>query len=423
MKELLLTIGILCSTLAAGQTYFYVDNIGINPSAPTTTDNISVDLVGGLSSTGAYVVSASATVVGSVVTLTVNSADLGGLAVIVPHTETVQLGQLAAGTYTIVITGTATGDFAPQPEHVFTVSGGPNLPACDSLVIVSIEYSAFNDTVIELTVSNNSSVLFDYPGFILFDSNGDTLAMETVNYFGIGQGPQVHVLAIRPSATLPTGSFNGTLELWTGFYVDHPCTFNITEDLCPPGPCSDAIVYIENTGGAFVVSSFSWIITDSLANTVGAGQLQLGNQQYDTANVCLPPGVYTLSMTQPNASGGQLYFGMGTLSGATSEDFFVQGSTNMMDFGFYTLCIDGSTGLDAPTIDVGLDISIVNDMLSVSATRILGHVRIHDVQGRVLLEEVVNGSSTTIPLARLSSGCYVLSLADGSTHGVRFVKP
>ncbi len=423
MKPLLLAISILCSAFVSGQTYFYVDNIAVDPLAPTTADNISIDLDGGLSSTGAYVVSTSASVVGSVVTLTVHSADLGGLAVIVPHTETVQIGQLASGTYTLVITGTATGDFAPQPEHVLTVSGGPNLPACDSLVIVSIEYSAFTDTMIDLTVYNNSAVLFDYPGFILFDGNGDTLAMETVNYFGIGQNPQVHLLTIHPNANLPMGSFSGTLELWTGFYVDHACTFNITEDLCPSGPCSDAIVYIENTGGAFVVSSFSWTITDSLANTVGAGQLQLGNQQYDTANVCLPPGIYTLSMTQPNASGGQLYFGMGTGSGTTLEDFFVQGSTNAMNFEFYPLCVDGSTSVQEPLGEMGPNVYVMNDVLYVSATRMLGSVRVYDAQGRILIAEQVTGSSTTIPLARLSSGWYVLSLADGSTHSVRFVKP
>ncbi|MBK9194410.1 MAG: hypothetical protein IPO17_05345 [Flavobacteriales bacterium] len=116
MKPLLLAIGILCSAFVSGQTYFHVDNIVVDPAAPTTADIISIDLVGGLSSTGAYVTSASASVIGSFVTLTVNSADLGGLAVIVPHTETVQIGQLASGTYTLVITGTATGDFAPQPN-------------------------------------------------------------------------------------------------------------------------------------------------------------------------------------------------------------------------------------------------------------------------------------------------------------------
>ncbi|MBK6776225.1 MAG: hypothetical protein IPG74_10425 [Flavobacteriales bacterium] len=66
MKPLLLAIGILCSTFVSGQTYFYVDNIAVDPLAPTTADNISIDLVGGLSSTGAYVISTSASVVGSV---------------------------------------------------------------------------------------------------------------------------------------------------------------------------------------------------------------------------------------------------------------------------------------------------------------------------------------------------------------------
>ncbi len=128
-------------------------------------------------------------------------------------------------------------------------------------------------------------------------------------------------------------------------------------------------------------------------------------------------------MTQPNASGGQFYFGMGTGSGTTLEDFFVQGSTNAMNFEFYPLCVDGSTSIQEPLGEMGPNVYVMNDVLYVSATRMLGSVRVYDAQGRILITEQVTGSSTVIPLARLSSGWYVLSLADGSTHGVRFVKP
>ncbi|MBK9758734.1 MAG: hypothetical protein IPO90_01875 [Flavobacteriales bacterium] len=52
-KQLLLCAALACSTLASAQTYFYIDEIAVVPQQPTTFDNISINLIGGLSSTGA----------------------------------------------------------------------------------------------------------------------------------------------------------------------------------------------------------------------------------------------------------------------------------------------------------------------------------------------------------------------------------
>ncbi|MFZ1687840.1 MAG: hypothetical protein WAU70_10485 [Flavobacteriales bacterium] len=424
MKQLLVLSGLLLSIAASGQTYFYIDDISVDPAAPTTADNISIDLTGNLSSTGAFVASTGASVTGNVITLTVNSADPGGLAVLVPHTENMPIGQLPAGVYTIVITGTATGDFAPQPQHSFTVIGGGNLPACDSLVIYSILYGAFNDSTIEVVVSNPSSVLFDYPGFILFDGNGDTLAIETVDYFGIGTGPQVHTLVIHPDATFPAGVFTGTLELWTSFTTDLACNFPVTLDLCPPGPCQNVVVSIGNMGGALVVSGFTWTITDSLGTTVGTGVLQLGNSQSDTANICLPPGNYTLTMVQPNITGGQLFYGVGDALGAVIQEPFIQGgATNELPFPFYPLCIDAGTSIAPLGNDPGMLIVLDNGSLNVTAKTDLGLLRLHDAQGRIVLEQRVAGNSARIDVQHLASGCYLLVQPQGNANSVRFVKP
>ncbi len=54
---------------------------------------------------------------------------------------------------------------------------------CDALNLVSVGYSPFTDTVIVVSVENNNTTeIFDYPGFVLIDSNGDTVAQEIVNY-------------------------------------------------------------------------------------------------------------------------------------------------------------------------------------------------------------------------------------------------
>ena len=58
---------------------------------------------------------------------------------------------------------------------------------CDDLLITSVQYSPFTDTVIVVQVENNSSSGFQYPGFVLISTNGDTVAKEQVDLFGIGQ--------------------------------------------------------------------------------------------------------------------------------------------------------------------------------------------------------------------------------------------
>jgi hypothetical protein len=98
-----------------------------------------------------------------------------------------------------------------------------NSPACDSLVIDCCSFDVTQNTV-SLVVSNYSSYLFDYPGFILYNSSMDTVAFETVNYFGIGLD-QTHTLDIIHPFSLP---FDGILELYTLFYDTLWCTFEVT---------------------------------------------------------------------------------------------------------------------------------------------------------------------------------------------------
>ena len=97
-----------------------------------------------------------------------------------------------------------------------------NLPACDSLVINCCTFDSVGQNTLTLYASNHSSVLFDYPGFVLLDNAMDTIAKETVNYFGIGGGPQPHTLNIVAPLNLP---FTGYLNLYTLFYVSLDCSF------------------------------------------------------------------------------------------------------------------------------------------------------------------------------------------------------
>ena len=96
---------------------------------------------------------------------------------------------------------------------------------CDSVSIECCSFNSLSPNSISLQASNASSNIFPYPGFILLDQNGDTVAKETVNTYGIGPDFQEHVMALVGNLPLP---FIGTLELHTGFYSTFACSFPIS---------------------------------------------------------------------------------------------------------------------------------------------------------------------------------------------------
>jgi len=100
-----------------------------------------------------------------------------------------------------------------------------NLPACDSLIVNCCAIDSMGPNTITLYATNFSSELFDYPGFVLFDANMDTIAKETVNYFGIGTWTQPHTLNVLAPLNLP---FTGYLNLYMLFYQEFACSFPIT---------------------------------------------------------------------------------------------------------------------------------------------------------------------------------------------------
>lgn len=411
MKQLLSCITLACSTLASAQTYFYIDEIAVVPPQPTTSDNIIINLLGGLSSTGAYVVGTSAQVTGSVVTITIAAADPGGATVIVPHVEPVAIGQLPAGTYTIVLATQNVGDFAPQPQHQFVVSDFG--AACDSLDLVSIQWHAFNENEIVVHVQNNNfNEGFDYPNFILFDANHDTLALGTDFTFAL-VGESWHRLILHQDAVIPEGAFNGTLELWTQFTTELACTWTLPINLCPPAPCATLIPIIENVGGGIPIGTYEWTIYDSDLLVAGSGQFALNmGMEYDSDTICLPPGSYTMTV-DPNdePTGGAPVFSV------TVEGFFGGPSQAVtwslpvpMPFDFYLPCADSDNGIENTVSPNGL--SAVQQGTSLQLQRIdgqpLGNVELFDVQGRLCFQTSVQANSASIPVVEFGSGIFMV---------------
>lgn len=413
IRTLLSAILLVTSLHSGAQTYFYIDAITVSPSAPTTSDAITVSLTGNLSSSGAYIVSANYMLMGNTVHLTVEAADPGGLAVLVPHTEVIPIGNLAAGDYTILVDGTGLLDSASPVQHQFTVTGGGS--PCDDLIIDFVRWGAFSDTAVLVHVYNNSTELFDYPGFVLLDGSGDTLANETVNFFGIGQ-ESYHTLAIHPDAVLPNGSFTGGLHLWTGFYDVQACSWEFEIDLCPPSPCDTVIVGLENFGNALTLGDFDWTLLDEALETVAAGQLTLtANMQFDRDTLCLPPAHYTFNLTPAQPStGGQPYLTVdrtGWLGGPSTP--LLSDELNSLEFDFYPNCFDGTNNIPAFTKGEGLRIQQhVNgfELTNLNGSTI-GTVEVFDAGGRLVRSERTMSSNVYIDLRGTPNGLVIVRAA------------
>ena len=98
---------------------------------------------------------------------------------------------------------------------------------CDSILITNFDYTPDSLNRISLFAANANMDIISYPGFVVLNHLGDTMAKETVNYLGIGFFPQQHFLDVYQPITNP---FAGTIELHSWFYDSLRCVFPFTLD-------------------------------------------------------------------------------------------------------------------------------------------------------------------------------------------------
>jgi hypothetical protein len=410
MRGILLGIFISIGLGAWSQTYFYINSVQVVPAAPTTSDNIEVHVIGALSSTASYIVDTEVSLEDDMVHITINAASSGiGLDILVPHTEVVPIGQLAAGTYTIHFMGANIMDGAPQPEHVFTVSATGGDP-CNDIQIASVQYAAFSDSIV-VHVINSSTETFGYPGFILFDANGDTVAVETVEFFGIAQ-ESWHILRIHEDAEITDPFFTGTVELWTGFYDELVCTWPVEVALCPPAPCATIIPYVQNLGGALTIGTFTYSIVGD-EGVVATGEIMLDDTiQYAADTLCIEAGEYTVSITS-GATMGQPWFGVTTPGFMTGPQVPIQDQASM-EFDFYEECTAITTVVPEQGISSDLLIRQDGDRLLVDRLdgKAIGAYTLFNSNGSLVASGSSLASGTIIRTDRLSSGIYILHYMD-----------
>lgn len=423
MKHILSLLTVtLCAFAAPAQTYYYINSIEVSPSAPTTSDNITITVHGDLSSTNSYITESSFVTNGTTVLISLSAGAQGiGLPVLTPHDESYTIGTLPAGDYAIDIAGSFINDGASPPEHAFVVS--EFIPtACDSLIIDHVQWNAFNDTTIEVHVFNNSATLFDYPGFVLLQGT-DSIARETVNYFGIA-GDSYHSLSLVDGGTIPTGPFQAQLHLWTGFYQQQACTYDLIVDLCPPAPCIPMLVYLNNMGNALINDTLDWQLLDGNNALVSAGTFALGGaDQSDYDTLCVPPGNYTLSVTNDTFTGGQPYFGIsvpGQYFAGNEQPYLFDNLPDVTSVVFFGPCIDPDNAVKDTPIAQELKAWTVDDLLMVDAgsAATIGTFGLFDAMGRAVRTGRLPGNSGMVSIGTLSPGAYFLRTALGT---VRFV--
>lgn len=296
---------------------------------------------------------------------------------------------------------------------------------CADLTIVSIHYAAFNDSVIEVVAQAAEGSFFSYPQFSLIDTQNDTLTRENVNFFGIGQGPQTHSSVVVPGHVLPSSTFSGTLLFsYSGPGEENYCTFPISGSLCPPGPCVDMEVFVYRQALPPLVStSFNWTVSDGSGAPVGTGTLAIdaATGQLGLAELCLPPGQYSVHIHQNDAVGDQFYFGVGqrnfTVSGPLEG--LMPGGEADLAFTLQARCIAGPNEIresrsSAPTLMLN------NRVLTISTTNggPLGPVEILDSSGRCVQRGSSTSSTATMDLGDLACGVHVVRTANGPSKWV-----
>jgi hypothetical protein len=398
MVRYLLTPALLLATGLQAQTYFHIEQIQVQPAQPAPGEPVTLDLIGGLSSTGAYILSSNVEVLGTNITLNIEATDEGGLTVIVPYTHQMYVGPLAPGTYSITVNGVNVTDQAPTEQHSFVVSG---LPPCQGLEVQSVRWQAFSDSAVVVQVTNSSSNLFAYPGFILLDEAGDTLAVEEVSLFGI-LGTSMHILDVRDVATMPTGPFQGALHLYTGFGAVLACTFTDTWELCPPDPCQALNPAINSNGPTPVVGDFAWSIVDAQGTNVATGVFTLTNDiQYASGQSCLQPGSYSITVTPLGApTSGQPVFSVFDISGQTIPTQPVTWTSPVpMLFNLYAPCAEGTQVVVERPGNLVHHAWMGNSLrLWRADCRPIGPLEVIDATGRVIARDG-NGMASEVTLA------------------------
>lgn len=118
------------------------------------------------------------------------------------------------------------------------------LENCNLVDLLSMEVNSQNGALV-LNVFTDSPYLIPYPTFTLSNSNGDLLAQEQLNYYGLS-GESSHNLQLLTDPS--TWDSNLTIELYEGMNDGLVCSFEVSLDAIEINGCTDdlAMNYMPN---------------------------------------------------------------------------------------------------------------------------------------------------------------------------------
>lgn len=306
-------------------------------------------------------------------------------------------------------------------------------PHCDSVAIHTLEYHPYTDTaLIVVAQSMAQQFFFSYPQFSLVNAETDTLARESVNFFGLGWAPQTHHVPLLPGMALPASPFEGELVLDYMSMTNGRCVFPFTGSLCPDTVCIPMGVYLYSFGTSeLVTTSFTWSVTNAAGGVVGSGTLAIDadDQQQDHAPLCLPPGHYEVHVAQNGDVGEQYLVGVTqgenafTVTGPSME--LLAGGQITLPFSYYAPCIAGTNAV--PEVSwAAVFLALDGDRLRLTHAdgASVGKVEVCDAQGRRVATDNIPSPSGTIALDGLRSGLYLVRPIGTTTWATqRFILP
>jgi hypothetical protein len=258
---------------------------------------------------------------------------------------------------------------------------------------------------------------------------GDTLAQEHVNFFGIGQ-QSTHYLTVNPGVADPMDIFIGSLELHTHFYDTLACSWQMNDNLCATGTCTDMVLALQNWGGALVTGDFEWELTDSANLVVDSGSFtMIATEQYWSHTVCVPPGnyVYNLTALTPPSGGGPHITasnidGYGGAVLSQPLDWFNDPAASLQ-IPFFLNCATGPNNIQKEE-QAELTVSIVGTELHVSGLSDFSRLKLVNAIGQVVYSTAVRSDRIVIP-SSVPNGTYVLLATGegGSTLTKKLIKP
>ncbi len=290
--------------------------------------------------------------------------------------------------------------------------------ACDSLDI-DVKYAPFNDSFLQVHVYNQSQEFFGYPIFTVYNSNGDTVAVETLNFFGIGQ-ESLHTLNVKPGM-LPLSWFNGTLTLYYQTVDSYAvCSWPIPFSLCP-NTCATVYPYLSNIGGAQVFGTAEWEILDSNLQVAASGTFTMDTTtQYATDSACLLPGDYTLKVKNIDlTAGGQKYVGLNPAVQGMMVPFNNADSVEM-PYQFFEACYT-STSVKETKKGIATNIHSFENSIYINSPDALGNIAVYSMDGREVYSSNTQKTTHAINLSNFSSGIYIVRVSNKSGTTVRKV--